>query len=183
MSLSDLAAIGSFLSGIAVVISFVFLTLQMRQSAQNQRATIHNERTALVQELNLAASVGGAAEIVVRGNAVDETLTDAERWQFLITVLSALWIFEEVYYQHKDGMLDDSRWDQNVRRLSFFLQIPGWRAAWHVYKAMFKPDFSGWFDSMLETTPLLADPGAHLATWAEFGRRELVRASRAAMPV
>jgi hypothetical protein len=48
MSLSDLASLGSFVSGIAVVLSFVFLAMQIRQSARNQRATIHNERTALV---------------------------------------------------------------------------------------------------------------------------------------
>jgi hypothetical protein len=34
MTLSDLASIGSFIGGIAVVLSFVFLTLQMRQSAK-----------------------------------------------------------------------------------------------------------------------------------------------------
>jgi hypothetical protein len=32
MSLSDLAAIGSFVTGVAVVITLMFLTLQLRQS-------------------------------------------------------------------------------------------------------------------------------------------------------
>jgi len=48
ISLSDLAAIGSFISGVAVVVSFVFLAVQLRQNARNQRAIMHIERTALV---------------------------------------------------------------------------------------------------------------------------------------
>jgi hypothetical protein len=38
MSLSDLASLGSFVSGFAVLVTLVLLLLQMRQSNQNQRA-------------------------------------------------------------------------------------------------------------------------------------------------
>lgn len=38
MSLSDLASIGSFVRGLAVVVSFGFLSLQIRQSNGNQRS-------------------------------------------------------------------------------------------------------------------------------------------------
>lgn len=37
MSLSDLAAVGSLISGIAVFLSFIFLSLQLRQANRNQR--------------------------------------------------------------------------------------------------------------------------------------------------
>jgi hypothetical protein len=43
MSLSDLAALGSFISGIAVVISFVFLGLQIRQADKNQKEMLASD--------------------------------------------------------------------------------------------------------------------------------------------
>jgi hypothetical protein len=43
MSLSDLASIGNFVSGIAVVESLVYLAIQTRQGVRNQRSIIRRE--------------------------------------------------------------------------------------------------------------------------------------------
>ena len=50
MSLTDLAAVGSFINGVAVLVSFVFVAYQLHENAHNQRATMHIARAALVQE-------------------------------------------------------------------------------------------------------------------------------------
>lgn len=44
MTLSDLASLGSFISGIAVLVSLIYLALQVRQAEKNQRAIIHQGR-------------------------------------------------------------------------------------------------------------------------------------------
>jgi hypothetical protein len=46
MSLSDLAALGSFVSGVAVMVTLIFLLLQMRQANRNQRALMQRMRSA-----------------------------------------------------------------------------------------------------------------------------------------
>ena len=38
MSLSDLASLGSFVSGVAVLISLIYLALQVRQTEKNQQS-------------------------------------------------------------------------------------------------------------------------------------------------
>jgi hypothetical protein len=43
MSLSDLASIGTLVSGLAVLISLVYLSLQIRQTAKDQRALMDQE--------------------------------------------------------------------------------------------------------------------------------------------
>ena len=45
MTLSDLAAVGSFVSGIAVFLSFIFLALQLHQANRNQRSLMQQART------------------------------------------------------------------------------------------------------------------------------------------
>jgi flagellar biosynthesis/type III secretory pathway M-ring protein FliF/YscJ len=49
MSLSDLAALGSFISGVAVLASLVFLFFQMRQMTEQVRQSERNQR-ALMQQ-------------------------------------------------------------------------------------------------------------------------------------
>ena len=46
MKLSDLASIGSLISSAAVLISLVYLALQIRQAERNQRALIHQGRAS-----------------------------------------------------------------------------------------------------------------------------------------
>jgi len=61
MTLSDLAALGSFVSGVAILVSLVFLYFQLRQvyaqirlAERNQQATIQQDRYGRVFEVNLA---------------------------------------------------------------------------------------------------------------------------------
>ena len=41
MSLSDLSSLGSFISGVAVLVSLVYLAIQFRQAEKNQRAVLN----------------------------------------------------------------------------------------------------------------------------------------------
>jgi len=54
MSLSDLASLGSFVAGFAVLTSLVYLALQVRQSERNQQISIRHSRVSRTVELHLA---------------------------------------------------------------------------------------------------------------------------------
>lgn len=54
MSLSDLAALGSFVSGFAVLLSLIYLALQVRQTKRNQQIAIRHSRATRVVDLHLA---------------------------------------------------------------------------------------------------------------------------------
>ena len=75
MSLSDLAAIGSFVSGIAVVFSFVFLALQIRQSNLNQRSLIQQGRSTRRIELLLRRADPDLSDIMERAFRGDPSLS------------------------------------------------------------------------------------------------------------
>ena len=51
MSLSDLASIGSFISGIAVLVSLVYLSLQIRQNTKHSQALIQQGRAARIADI------------------------------------------------------------------------------------------------------------------------------------
>lgn len=174
MSLSDLASLGSFISGIAVLISFAFLAMQLRQGAHNQRAIIHNERTRLVQDLTVQSfGTYESAETMLRGNAADVSLDSAQSRQYLAMLLSVFRLFEEFYYQHRDGMMDKPRWHSNSLRMHGFLAVPGIRAAWRTHAPSFAPDFRAWMDAILRKVALNPHAADVVATWKQFCGEEL----------
>jgi hypothetical protein len=74
MTLSDLAALGSFVSGVAVMVSLVFLyfqvrqvNLQVRQAERNQRATIAQVRAGRSVEAILTQTDASVAAAFRRG--------------------------------------------------------------------------------------------------------------------
>ncbi len=54
MSLSDFASLGSFVSGFAVLISLIYLALQVRLTKRNQQISIRHSRASRIVELHLA---------------------------------------------------------------------------------------------------------------------------------
>ena len=138
---NDLASLGTFVSSFAVLVLLIFLGIQTRQSTRNQRATIHHERLATVQELALLGTQAEAAELGIRGSAGDESLSPVQTRQYLTVSLCTLRIMEELFYQHRDGMLDEARWATTPRRQRGFLSAPGFRAAWRTLAETFEPDY------------------------------------------
>ena len=175
MTLSDLAAIGSFVSGIAVLLSFIFLALQIRQNARNQRATIHNERTALVQQLMISTSDAELVELRSRGNAADQTLDAKQSWRYLGLALATLRLLEEFFDQHRDGMIDEARWEANELRVCSFLQAPGFRAAWRALSATFRSDFVAWMDELMRKTPVATNQNDAVLIWKDFAAQEMAQ--------
>src|SRR5579859_6744204 len=118
MSLSDLASVGSFVSGVAVLFSLIYLALQLRQSARNQMATIHHDRMAHIQNWMGPISVSHqATDVLMRGRNGDVTLNPAECTQFLYMQYNEFLFYQEYYQMRLDGMVDGERYDQVMKLL------------------------------------------------------------------
>ena len=78
MTLSNLAAIGNFVSGVAIVVTLVFLLMQMRQTNRNQRSLMQQGRTARVSETILRCTEPFLSEAMVRGFRGDITMEPAQ---------------------------------------------------------------------------------------------------------
>ncbi len=173
MTLSDLAAIGSLVSSAAVLVSLVYLAQQIRQSARNQRAAIHTERAALVQEVVLSATGAERNGVMIRGAAGDPSLSEEEGSSYVGQVICTLRLFEEFFLQHRDGMLDDARWQNNVLRVrGFFLQA-GFRAVWRATAGSFDPHFAKWMNGLLHEIPVPTEQPSLVSRWKTFVKEEL----------
>jgi hypothetical protein len=107
MNLSDLAAIGSFVSGIAVLVSLIYLGLQSRQSALAQRATAHQSIQGFMRQHQRMLMEGDLASIFLRGLAAGVDMTEVELTQFHAMVRDWLSFHEECLWLNSRGMLDE----------------------------------------------------------------------------
>ena len=82
MSLSDLASLGSFASGVAVTVSLIYLIIQTRQNVRHTRALIQQGATARTTQIALSQTDAANAAAFLAANGVDPTQEAIRRMQF-----------------------------------------------------------------------------------------------------
>lgn len=103
MSLTELAAIGNFVSGMAVFVSFVFLALQLRQANRNQRSLMQHGRSARTRDVFMRYTDPGVTSLVLRAFEADPTLSDAEYFAFYSLAGAVFVTYEDSFRQFRAG--------------------------------------------------------------------------------
>src|SRR5215467_13953304 len=98
MALSDLASLGSFVSGLAVLASLVYLTLQVRQAERYQKAIAQQARATRLSDLHMR--LAGVEEIVSKGFSGDVDLSLTELRQCRRYVRATLYNIEDTFRMH-----------------------------------------------------------------------------------
>ena len=156
MSLSDLASLGSFVSGVAVLISLVFLyfqvrqvTAQVRQAERNQQASIRHTRISRAVELQRELSDPGRSDVWWHALLRPGEITEAQFRQFFTLSRAFLFHVEDTFYQHEDGLLNEDAFETTVAGLRNFVSNPGARAIWSVQRRGFRGKFLAFMDSLV----------------------------------
>jgi hypothetical protein len=165
MSLSDLAAIGSFVSGIAVLASLIFVGFQLRQNTRAIRAEASQAHAQNWQQITMQfAGSTEVARVWRLGLTELDSLTDDERVQFYGFAGATLRFFEGARLQWRHGQLDEEHWHNVVKTATDFAASPGFKTYWAVRHHWLSPDFQKWYES-------LSQQGAHdLYGWADKGQ-------------
>jgi hypothetical protein len=154
MTLTDLASLGSFISGLAVLVSLIYLSLQIRQNTLAHRATAHKVRADFVMHWLDNLLDPSLASTFVRGAAGDESLTEGEFTQFQVCLHSWFVGLSEMYWLHDRGVLDEDAFAGSTMALRAYLQTPGVRAVWPIIAPVMPAHFRLSVERLLvETTP------------------------------
>lgn len=156
MTLSDLASIGSFVSGVAVLVSLVYLASQVRQGAKATRSEIHqNILTGWFSAGNLVTQ---HAEVFAKGLSADgdkfEAFSDGEKLIFVTVAMGMFRHYENVFLQNREGYVRSEDWDAWTQHLLMYYRMPGVQYWWKMRRASFSPAFV----AFLESAPSSAMP-------------------------
>lgn len=156
MMLSDLAALGSFVSGVAVLISLIFLWFQLRQMNEQGRQNLMAVRAAASQAhsanwqqlIEILIGSTEMARIWREGHDDLEALPEDERVRFLALCSGFFRFYDCARLQWLHGQLDDAHWHSAEHQLRDIIRQPGIQTFWAMRKHWHTPEFRDWIDSL-----------------------------------
>jgi hypothetical protein len=177
MSLSDLASLGSFVSGFAVLISLIYLSLQVRQTKRNQQIAIRHSRVTRIVELQLALADPGVTNAWFHGSGNPEKITQAELSQYINLCRALFFHFEDSFYQREEGLLNDEAFETVVAGVRLSARSPGWRAAWRLARPNFGGTFLAFMDGLVAKSAVEPPVDLSLEAWKIAFASEVSRTS------
>ena len=177
MSLSDLAALGSFVSGLAVLTSLVYLALQVRQTERNQQISIRHSRVSRTVELHVALTDPAMADAWLHGSLNLEELNLTELVQFINMCRAFFFHFEDSFYQREERVLNDHAFETVVAGVRLLARSPGVRAAWRIARPNFDGRFLVFMDGVVAGAAVEPPLRLSLEAWRDAIAAESARTS------
>ncbi|MBT8145886.1 MAG: hypothetical protein KJN90_03485 [Gammaproteobacteria bacterium] len=142
MNWDAVGAIAELVGSLAVVITIVFLVVQLRYNStavrnstlQNQTTAMANWTLALIQDPELHA-------LYRRGLIDQDGLAKEELGRFDLIMLLAFQTNTTIYQQYMNGSMDENIWIDSLRLLQAPLGTPGGWASWERQKTMLPENF------------------------------------------
>jgi len=161
MSLADLAALGSFISGLAVLVSLVFLYFQLRQvnaqvvlAERNQQAAIAQARTESQVSVLVAMADPGVAKAFSRAMEGAGDLTSTELFQFTSLHRAMMVNGENAFLHNRSGLITDKAFEGALLSMKYLAGAPAFRAYWPVVRGSCGAQFAAFMDKVIAETPV-----------------------------
>jgi len=164
MSLADLASLGSFVSGVAVLISLVYLSLQIRQNTKHSRALVQQGRAARIADTALRLAELPDESGFDKCFMGQSDVTPAELRRFLNVARAIFISAEDSYFQHRHGLLDDVSFASFEASLKNGMGSSGLGAAWKLTNGMYEPEFRAYVERTMGDLNLAA-PQDRITQW------------------
>ena len=153
MSLSDLASLGSFVSGAAVLASLIFLTVQVRQNTLAVQASAaeaqENEIQALFRSIIEAEDVATLYKL-----GLDEglaALSENQRVRYYALMNGITRYYHASWLAWQGGRLDKTLWDVVDKMVGLLCREKGFQQFWEVRRQLYSQEFVAWIDSLPKT--------------------------------
>lgn len=148
LTITEVAEVAEVIAAIGVIISLIYLGYEIRQNTVAVRSTayqaIHDAEDQFWSDL---VSEPGVADLWRRGLDFGlEDLTAEERARFTVIARRLIYLYQNVHYQNRKGVVDLELWGAWVASLDEFLGYRGFR------------------DVLDETRPHLSEPFNTLVT-------------------
>jgi hypothetical protein len=150
MSLNDLANIGQVIGAIAVVVSLIYVALQIRQNTNAVRsATAQTVHEHFAKWYHLVAADDELAKIVANGLRDYESLSEHERVRFVATFMAFLSYTQNAFLKWREGLLASPLWLGWELVIMNLVCAPGGKAFWKDRAYMFGDEFRRYIDDDL----------------------------------
>lgn len=155
MDWNKASSIAEVLSSIAILVTLVYLAVEIQQGAEATRA---QTRQAILdsdqQLLNMLVTNPELSLIWYKTE-----LSDAEKTRLSYLLVTVVRMRESNWFQFKNGTLDDASWNTYSSTLVAVLSSPQTRHWWHNFgvERLFNAEFVSVVDQKLDGTPIFEE--------------------------
>lgn len=128
--LGALGDLGDFIGGIGVIVTLVYLAIQIRSNTEQTRLNTAGEAWAGILAAFEPVYYGDNVAIMQQGLAGTLDPEGPEHLTFSMLMVRTLGQFELALYQTRHGALDRELLDMYTRLIETFLTTPGGRRWW-----------------------------------------------------
>ena len=146
MNLNDLANLGQVVGAIGVMITLLYLAIQIRGNTKVVSAQARQAISEFVLRISIFRAEHADRFAKLESGA---ELTDGDRqfqyWSHVQFLLHA-----ETYFHHHDlGLMPDAHWRPYARYMTKYIQSPGFKEVWEDIGQGFSEGFVRWLDGLL----------------------------------
>ena len=150
MSLQDWASIAEIVGGIAVIVSLVYVGLQVNDSTSAIRSAAASDATTTMQSWYLEMGRNRqASDIWFNAMTSPEPLPAHDEFQFLMSMHTAILGMQNSYLLSKEGTLDAEFREAVTTAIVAVKDLPGMKRYWKQRKGFFHTGFAEYVDGLL----------------------------------
>ncbi len=156
--LQTLANIGEIIGAVTVVLSLIYLAVQIRQSTQAQRTENYSRALDRLAAMQSSMSQDDEFSLMFSTGVVDtKKLTPRERMRFTWSLYEAFGAFEFMFHASKTDAIPEEVWRRWSAAVAWWLTFPGVQTWWTSRPIPFTDSFTSFVESLLEDNPTDAD--------------------------
>ena len=162
MSWEAIGAVGEILGALGVIITLIYLSFQIKEGIRTSRAATRQAISDSLYSLPKATYSDAEFRKTLIAATEGKSLDTDQTVQLNAYCFAAFRMYENIHYQHRNGMLSDSEWASFRLNLKAVLQIGAWRDYWDREKEIYTQAYRDEVDLMineLEREPVIA-PGS-----------------------
>jgi len=149
--LSDWSSIAEIIGAFAVVISLVYVGVQVNDSASAVRSAAANDANVSVQNWYLqVGSDPQTSELFYDGLVSEDPLSTHDEFQFLMMFHAAFLGFQNSFLIAEEGTIDVELRGALTGAIVLVKDLPGMRRFWRQRKSTFHSAFAAYVDGLID---------------------------------
>jgi hypothetical protein len=150
MTIFELGALGEFISSIAVLVTLIYLAVQVRTMHRMMQANSHQARAEYNREsMLISVNSPELIELAMRYNGGDQNLNEVETRRLEIYNAISWRNFENLHYQHQLGILSEDTWEAAKNGITRVIALPLGKLGFDYIKFGLRPTFIQFVESLM----------------------------------
>lgn len=150
LKLSEMAHIAEIVGAAVIVLSLIYVGVQVNDSTRAVRSATANETSAAMSSWYV--TVGGseqASRVYYDGLTNPDSLSRQEFTQFVFMAHGMVLEYQAAFYLSEEGTLDWSLGQSLVNTLAGVREMPGFLRYWEQRRDLFEPGFRAFVDDVI----------------------------------